>query len=133
MTQAANLSALVFVVATAVSIIGYMAYVTIRLGRLQRALGFRDQLIDRLQNDMQALTAGAAGLSENLANIELALRRIDERQTQNELRDTATHSYDYAMRLARSGASVKQLEEQCGLIKDEAKLLVQMYGMEKAS
>jgi len=88
---------------------------------------------DRLQRKVRSLCAGAAQLSEHAAEIEQQLRRLSLRQEEIDRRDPVIQSYDHATKLARNGASVEELIRRCGLVRDEAELLVRMHSLDKAS
>jgi hypothetical protein len=126
-------AALIFAVLTVGAIVTFACYTLIRLRLLKNAIASRDTILEKLNNDIRALTAGAAGITEHVGRLEQQLRRVSERQNSMDLRDSGAQSYDYAMRLARRGAGVDELVKQCGLIREEAELLVRMYGLEKAS
>ncbi|MFC5580289.1 DUF2802 domain-containing protein [Rhodanobacter terrae] len=84
----------------------------------------------QLQQRIDALSHGAVrGFTDvPTAMLVTALGRLErqvgliERQPQPE-----RQSYELAQRLAREGAGVEQLISQCGLSRDEAKLILQMH------
>lgn len=84
--------------------------------------------IHSLEGNVNAVCAGFAGLSSTIARVEQQLRRLAERQEQLEMRDPSTHSHEHAIKLARSGASIEELVEICGLVRDEADLLICLHG-----
>ncbi len=87
----------------------------------------------RIQNDIRALLKGAAGLGEHVSRLEQQLKRVIERQNQLDLRDPAVQSYEHAIKLARNGADKEELMTSCGLVRDEAELVLRVYGLDKAS
>ncbi len=84
--------------------------------------------IHSLEGNINAVCAGFSGLSSAVGRVEHQLRRLAERQEQLEMRDPSTHSHEHAIKLARSGASIEELVEICGLVRDEADLLIRLHG-----
>lgn len=103
------------------------------VARLERGLAEECQRNAKLQDEIRALLSGATGLTEHLAKAQAQLKRLGERQDQLDMRDPQAQAYDYAITMARRGASREELMRRCGLVRDEAELLVRMYGLEKAS
>ena len=85
-----------------------------------------------LQNDIRALTAGAAGLGKKLHSLERGSRRVQERQNQIEINKSDGRPYEQAIRMAQQGASVDELMTVCEFSRNEAELIVMMHRMEKA-
>ena len=85
------------------------------------------QELSRLQNEVRALNSGAVGMGSHLARVEQQLKRITDRQHQFEVREPTAQVYDHAVKLARNGADVEELMTRCGLVRDEAELLLRMH------
>lgn len=83
------------------------------------------------QQQLGALSSGAAAISMHLGRIEQQLRRLAERQDRLDLKDSVTQSYEHAITLVRRGATPEELVLRCGLVRDEAELLVRMYQLDK--
>lgn len=101
--------------------------------QLQTQLETMEKIVNQQQEGIRALFSGAAGVGGHLSQIEQLMRRISERQDQLDLKDSSNHSYDHAIRLIQSGADYEEIIARCGLVKEEADLLVQMYRYDKAS
>lgn len=83
------------------------------------------------QQQLGALSSGAAAVSTHLGRVEQQLRRVAERQDRIDLKDSVTQSYEHAIKLVRRGATPEELVLRCGLVHDEAELLVRMYQLDK--
>lgn len=118
-------------VASCVALIA-VVFVQRKAARLERSLAEQTERTTKLQDEIRALLSGATGLTEHLAKAQAQLKRLSQRQDQLDMRDPQTQAYDYAITIARRGASREELMRRCGLVRDEAELLVRMYGMEKA-
>lgn len=95
--------------------------------RLGRRLAQQNMQLQSLQRDNRSLSAGAAGLGEHIMRVEQQLRRVMERQDQLNLKDPIEQSYSQAIKLVRQGAGVNDLMEACGLVQDEAELLIRVH------
>jgi hypothetical protein len=84
------------------------------------------------QQQFGALSSGAAAITMHLGRVEQQLRRLAERQDRLDLKDSVTQSYEHAIILIRRGATPEELVLRCGLVRDEAELLVRMYQLDKA-
>ncbi|MCK4951127.1 MAG: DUF2802 domain-containing protein [Gammaproteobacteria bacterium] len=92
---------------------------------------FESRLVG-LQNDIRALTAGAAGLGKKLHSLESGSRRVQERQNQIEVNKSDGRPYEQAIRMAQNGASVDELMTVCEFSRSEAELIVMMHRLDKA-
>jgi hypothetical protein len=84
----------------------------------------------QLQQRIDALSHGALrGLTDvPTSMLVTALGRLERQVSLIEQQPApARQSYELAQRLAREGADVEQLISQCGLSRDEAKLVLQMH------
>jgi len=110
-------------------------YALVSVIRLRKHLGNSDTVEARLvglQNDIRALTAGAAGLGKKLHSLESGSRRVQERQNQIEVHKSDGRPYEQAIRMAQRGASVDELMSVCEFSRNEAELIVMMHRMDKA-
>lgn len=98
-----------------------------QLRRARRNLAAQSRELERMQAQLRALGAGAAGLAGALARVEQQLRRVGDRQQNLELRSPGEQIYDHALQLIRDGADVEELMNRCGLVRDEAELLLRMH------
>lgn len=89
--------------------------------------------IHALRSELSALYAGAAGVGSQLARIESRLSTLSERQDQVEGSDfSTTVSYNQAIEMVHQGANVEQLMASCGLLREEAELLIQLHRQDAA-
>lgn len=110
-----------------------VVFIQRRVSRLQKELVDASSRLVRLEEEARAMVSGAAGLSDHLAKLQAQLKRVGERQDELEMREPQSQAYEYAITMARRGASREEIIRSCGLVRDEAELLVRMYGIEKAS
>ena len=123
-----------------ISLVGVVAIMLImlvnlsgKLKKLQQQLNLSASSIEQNQQSIRALFSGAAGVGDHITQIEMLMRRISERQDQLDLKDSSSQSYDHAIRLIQSGADYDEIISRCGLVKEEADLLVQMYRYDKTA
>lgn len=120
-----------------------LATVTVALGigwavsmrRTQRILRLADaqwRELGRLQGEVRALASGAAGLAQAMAATETQLKRVSDRQQNLEVREPTAQIYEHAVKLARNGASAEELMARCGLVREEAELLLRMNRFREA-
>lgn len=110
-------------------------YAVVSVLRLRRHPENSDTVEARLvglQNDIRALTAGAAGLGKKLHNLEQGSRRVQERQNQIEVNKSDGRPYEQAIRMAHKGASVDELMTVCDFSRSEAELIIMMHRLDKA-
>lgn len=98
-----------------------------QLRRARRNIAEQNQELERIQAQLRALGAGAAGLAGALARVEQQLRRVGDRQQELELRSPGEQLYEHALQLIRDGADAEELMNRCGLVRDEAELLLRMH------
>ncbi len=123
-----------FSVFTLVGIVSF-ALLTVALvivGKKQRLLNqqLRDSQarIEAMQTELNALYSGAAGVGSHLAKLEAQVINLSDRQEQLDVRDPTTQNYNLAIDLVHQGAGVDELMRQCGLLHEEAELLVRLHG-----
>lgn len=103
-----------------------------KLRKLQFEVVKLVQQLNCAQHQLGALCSGAAAVSTHLGRVEQQLKRLAERQDRLDLKDSVTQSYEHAISLVRRGAAPEELVLRCGLVRDEAELLVRMYQLDKA-
>lgn len=89
--------------------------------------------VEQLRSDMRALTTASVGVGGRVLELERRLRRLAERQQEFDIYEAANQPYEHAIAMARKGASVKQIEDMCGVSRNEAELIQMMHRLEKAS
>lgn len=94
----------------------------------RRLLKAQSEQFNNLETTVSAACAGFAGMSENIGRLEQQVRRLGDRQDQLDMRDPVTRSHEHAIKLARGGASIDELITICGLVRDEADLLIRLHG-----
>ncbi len=116
----------IFVVITVMSavflVIGLATLHLLKLYQLQ------SKQIHTLQNQLSALCEGAAGTDERILRFEQTLTKIRDHQHSLDLRANSQPGYDHAIRLARKGAGIEQLIDNCDLSDEEAHLISRLHG-----
>ena len=108
-------------------------FMVLKLQRQLRKSGSSEAKLVSLQNDIRALTAGAAGLGKKLFSLERDSRRVQERQNQVEVHKDDGRPYDQAIRMARNGISADEIMSICDFSRNEAELIIMMHRLGKAS
>ncbi len=111
---------------------GFLWYLKNKIRHMQCILDRQESGVKRAQADVRALLTGAAGLGDHLTKTDQQMKRLDERLNELDLRDPVSQSYEHAIKLAKNGADINELIDTCGLVRDEAELLMRMYRMDKA-
>jgi L-asparaginase II len=83
--------------------------------------------IASLQNQLAVLCAGAVGTDERIIRFEHTLHQLKEQQHTLDLGINNQQGYDHAIRLARKGASINQLIDNCNLSDEEAHLISRLH------
>lgn len=99
-----------------------------KLGAVQLQLAESQSRMEELQTELNALYSGAAGVGSHLAKLEAQVNSLSDRQEQLDVRDPTTQNYNLAIDLVHQGAGVEELMRQCGLLHEEAELLVRLHG-----
>ena len=112
----------------------------------QRKLQQQQNLtMQMLQRDLRALANAAVGVGGRVLELERKQRKQpaviqvkEEKQPQPvaapvEFYNPNNQPYEQAIRLAQTGASVKDIVNVCGLSKSEAELVTMMHRLDKAS
>ena len=97
-------------------------------GELRHLISEKEQQLQRHQEELKALYTGAAGVGSHLARLENQINSLTDRQEQLDVRDPTTHNYNLAIDLVHQGADADELVRQCGLLHEEAELLVRLHG-----
>jgi|TARA_B110001469_G_C9326035_1_gene174341 L-asparaginase II len=106
----------------AILIITSTSYRLFKLNKTQAAK------IADLQNQLSALCAGAVGADNRIVKFEQVLNQLKEHQNTLDLGMSSQHNYDHAIRLARKGAGMNQLIDNCNLSDEEAHLINRLHG-----
>lgn len=83
--------------------------------------------IASLQGQLAVLCAGAVGTDERIIRFEQTLHQLKEQQHTLDLGINTQQGYDHAIRLARKGASINQLIDNCNLSDEEAHLISRLH------
>ena len=120
---------LTIIIAITLSIAIFIASVTAyRLFKLNK---LQSQKIAGLQTQLSALCAGAMGTDTRILKFEQTLSTLKEQNNTLALATTSSpQSYEHAIRLARKGAGVEQLIDNCNLSSEEAHLISRLHGNE---
>jgi hypothetical protein len=82
---------------------------------------------------LSALCAGAVGADNRIVKFEQVLNQLKEHQNTLDLGMSSQHSYDHAIRLARKGAGMDQLIDNCNLSDEEAHLINRLHGSDNSA
>ncbi len=96
--------------------------------QLRDAIVENGRQLQHHQQELAALYAGAAGVGSHLVRLENQIHGLTDRQEKQETHDPVAQNYHLAIDLVHQGASARQLVEQCGLLHEEAELLVRLHG-----
>lgn len=99
--------------------------------RLYKLHQYQAKNIMGLQNQLSALCAGAVGSDERSVKFSQALHHLKEQQNTMSLGTDSHHNYDHAIRLARKGADIEQLIDNCNLSDEEAHLINRLHSEEQ--
>lgn len=103
------------------------------VARNQRLIRSLRKDVNQLRSDMRALTTSSVGVGGRVLELERRLRRLAQRQEEFDIYESANQPYEHAIAMARKGADVKQIEDMCGVSRNEAELIQMMHRLEKAS
>lgn len=98
-----------------------------KLVRLQRRTRQHEGELQLLKEDMRALCDGSISMEEYKLSTEQQLRRLIERQDQSDFRESASPTYNHAIKLVQKGVSIDELMAACGLVRGEAELLIRLH------
>ncbi|MBD3633913.1 MAG: DUF2802 domain-containing protein [Methylophaga sp.] len=120
---------------TLVVVITVMSAVFLVLGlasmHLLKLYKLQSERIHTLQNQLSALCEGAAGTDDRILRFEQTLAKIRDHQHAIDLTANSQPAYDHAIRLARKGAAVNQLIDNCNLSDEEAHLISRLHGRQE--
>jgi hypothetical protein len=91
----------------------------------------QSERIHAMQNQLTALCEGAAGADERIIQFEQALGKLKAHQHTLDMSASSQPTYDHAIRLARRGANVAQIIDNCNLSDEEAHLINRLHGPEQ--
>jgi hypothetical protein len=100
-------------------------------GACYRLFKLNQQQVEKiagLQNQLSILCAGAVGTDERIIRFEQTLSNLKEHQNTLDLGLSPQPGYDHAIRLAKKGAGIHQLIDNCNLSDEEAHLISRMHG-----
>lgn len=101
--------------------------------RLLKLYQLQSERIRALQNQLSALCEGAAGTDERILRFEQTLNKLRDHQHAIDLTANSSQpSYDHAIRLARKGAGIEQLIDNCNLSDEEAHLISRLHGQRRS-
>lgn len=112
------------IVAAVLSITLFVAHACYRLYKLNHQ---QTAKIASLQSQLAILSAGAVGTDERIIRFERTLHQLKEQQHTLDLGMNTQQGYDHAIRLARKGASITQLIDNCNLSDEEAHLISRLH------
>lgn len=113
----------VFTVMSAVFLVIGLA--TMRLLKLYQ---LQTKRIHDIQNQITALCSGAAGTDDRIHKFEQTLSKLRDHQRSLDLSANNQPGYDHAIRLAKKGADIQQLINNCNLSDEEAHLITTLHG-----
>jgi len=115
-----------FIIVAAMTVISLL--VTHAYYRLYKLNQQQTAKIAGLQNQLSVLCAGAVGTDERIMRFERTLHHLKEQQNTLDIGMNNQQGYDHAIRLARKGADVNQLIDNCNLSDEEAHLINRLHG-----
>ncbi|RDH43624.1 DUF2802 domain-containing protein [Zooshikella ganghwensis] len=86
-----------------------------------------EQQLQRLQEDLKAVAAGAIGVGKHLQDVEAKLYLLVDKQEILEQRDLGSLPYNQASKLLEMGASTQEVASSCGLTQAEVELLARFH------
>jgi L-asparaginase II len=101
--------------------------VTYACYRLYKLNQHQTAKIASLQNQLAVLSAGAVGTDKRIIRFEKTLHQLKEQQHTLDIGMNTQQGYDHAIRLARKGASINQLIDNCNLSDEEAHLISRLH------
>jgi len=116
----------IFVVITVMSAV--FLVIGLATMRLLKLYQLQSERIRTLQNQLSALCEGASGTDERILQFEQTLGKVRDHQHSLDLRANSQPGYDHAIRLARKGAGIEQLIDNCNLSDEEAHLINHLHG-----
>ena len=96
--------------------------------QLRDAIVENGRQLQQHQQELAALFAGAAGVGSHLVRLESQIHGLTDRQEKQDAHDPVAQNYHLAIDLVHQGASARQLVEQCGILHEEAELLLRLHG-----
>ena len=96
--------------------------------RQTEARQYLEAEVARMQQVINALTSSAVGVDKRIARLERQERELEYRQESLERNTDSERPYGDAIRAVRAGKGMDALENEYGLSKTEADLLLRMHG-----
>jgi len=81
-------------------------------------------VIENLQGSLNAVCSGVVGIGEHLSMLEDRSRLMMERQEKFELHGGSSTNYKFAMKMAKGGAKIEEVIEDCDMPIGEAELVL---------
>ncbi len=113
-----------FIIVEAVALV----WLWIRLRQMQRLCHHWHQIQVRQQSDVIGLCAAAVRMDERLQQLIRDLDEIREQSQEFRQHSEANASYQAAIERIKEGCGIEELLTQCGLTREEANLLLRLYG-----
>lgn len=132
-TQASPMVILLAFIVISIMLLLTIIALIVLVSYFQKLFDRQDIQIKLLHEDLAAVCNGAVGVGAHLAQMDAQIRTLIERQDHLELQETPEYSYKQAIRLARKGADVNQLIDDCGLAQGEAELAMLVEELDKAN
>ncbi len=85
------------------------------------------------KNDLATLIVSADGMDEKILFLEQRLMRLEEKLSEIGKRGQRESSYHSAIRQAQSGVGFQKLVDDCNISREEADLIVRLYGSDEAA
>jgi predicted PurR-regulated permease PerM len=96
--------------------------------RLLKMIIKQSERIASLQNQLTALCEGASGVDERILKFENSLTKLRDHQHTMDMTSASQPSYDHAIRLAKRGANINQIIDNCNVSDEEAHLISRLHG-----
>lgn len=91
---------------------------------IRKSLLRQDISLERMQDDLNAMCCGAVGFGRQLTELDQQSQRISKRQDQLDLKEPTQTTYKYALKMARDGAHLEDVIQDCGIAEGEAELVL---------
>ena len=125
------------------SVIIVLIFSLFSLKRQRKQQEFQSLSMQSLQRDLRALANAAVGVGGRVLEIERNQRKrpdivvTPQQQTvvaaPVEFYNTSSQPYEQAIHMAKTGSSIDDIVNVCGLSKSEAELISMMHRLDKAS
>ncbi|WP_031433523.1 DUF2802 domain-containing protein [Methylomarinum vadi] len=103
--------------------------------KLKRVCRELEQVVGRNSKDIAGICSAAVSVDNRLQGNDERLKDIATKLAQTERQEPqdnhSSHSYHSAIQRIHRGAGPEELVRECGLSRDEAVLLISLYGLKK--